>query len=77
DFIEFDLKYILGFVANPRHFNVAVTQAKALLIVIGDQNVLSLDPLWQLFLNSRWAGPGPTWDTAEMVDESGKYDQHI
>lgn len=82
DFVEFDLKYTLGFVANPRRFNVAVTRAKALLIVIGDPNVLSLDPLWRSFLNyvhlnGGWAGPGPTWDTTETVDESGEYDQHI
>jgi helicase MOV-10 len=61
---------------------VAVTRAKALLIVIGDPNVLSLDPLWRSFLNyvhlnGGWAGPGPTWDTTETVDESGEYDQHI
>jgi helicase MOV-10 len=62
--------------------SVAVTRAKALLIVIGDPNVLSLDPLWRSFLNyvhlnGGWAGPGPTWDTTETVDESGEYDQHI
>ncbi|KAG1738706.1 RNA helicase [Suillus lakei] len=82
DFVEFDLKYTLGFVANPRRFNVAVTRAQALLIVIGDPNVLSLDPLWRSFLNyvhlnGGWAGPGPTWDTTQTVDESGEYDQHI
>jgi len=82
DFVEFDLKHTLGFVANPRRFNVAVTRAQALLIVVGDPNVLSLDPLWRSFLNyvhlnGGWAGPGPTWDTTETVDESGEYDQHI
>ncbi|KAG2058194.1 P-loop containing nucleoside triphosphate hydrolase protein [Suillus hirtellus] len=82
DFVEFDLKHTLGFVANPRRFNVAVTRAQALLIVVGDPNVLSLDPLWRSFLNyvhlnGGWAGPGPTWDTTETVDESGEYDQHV
>ncbi|KAG1741528.1 RNA helicase [Suillus paluster] len=82
NFIEFDLRHTLGFVANPRRFNVAVTRAQALLIVIGDPNVLSLDPLWRSFLNyihlnDGWAGPEPTWDTTEIVDESGEYDQHI
>ncbi|KAG1732660.1 RNA helicase [Suillus paluster] len=82
EFLEFDLKRTLGFVANPRRFNVAVTRAQALLIVIGDPNVLSLDPLWRSFLNyihlnGGWAGPEPTWNTTETVDESGQYDQHI
>ncbi|KAG0707889.1 RNA helicase [Suillus ampliporus] len=82
NFVEFDLKHTLGFVANPRRFNVAVTRAQALLIVIGDPNVLSLDPLWRSFLNyvhlnGGWAGPGPTWDTTETVDDCGEYDQHI
>ncbi|KAG1887596.1 P-loop containing nucleoside triphosphate hydrolase protein [Suillus subluteus] len=77
EFIEFDLKYTLSFVANLRRFN-----AQALLIVVGDPNVLSLDPLWRSFLNyvhlnGGWAGPGPIWDTTETVDESGEYDQHI
>lgn len=62
--------------------SVAVTRAQALLVVIGDPNVLSLDPLWRSFLNyvylnGGWAGPKPTWDTTETVDESGGYDQHI
>ncbi|KAG0706249.1 P-loop containing nucleoside triphosphate hydrolase protein [Suillus ampliporus] len=82
EFLEFDLKRTLGFVANPRRFNVAVTRAQALLIVIGDPNVLSLDPLWRSFLNyvhsnGGWTGPKPTWDTTETVNESGGYDRHI
>lgn len=61
---------------------VAVTRAKALLVVVGDPHVLSLDPLWRSFLNyihlnGGWIGPEPTWDTTETVDESGGYDQHI
>jgi helicase MOV-10 len=46
-----------------------MTRSQALLIVIGDPNVLSLDPLWRGFLNyifnnGGWTGrPRPTWDT--------------
>jgi helicase MOV-10 len=46
-----------------------MTRAQALLIVIGDPNVLSLDPLWRGFLNyifnnGGWTGrPQPNWDT--------------
>lgn len=47
---------------------VAMTRAQALLIVIGDPVVLSLDPLWRSFLtyifnNGGWTGPRPDWDT--------------
>lgn len=51
---------------------VAVTRAKALLIVVGDPDVLGLDPLWRSFLNhvharGGWTGPPPvSWN---IVDE--------
>ncbi|EGO29184.1 hypothetical protein SERLADRAFT_456584, partial [Serpula lacrymans var. lacrymans S7.9] len=74
EFIEYDLKHTLGFVASPRRFNVAVTRAQALLIVIGDPSVLSLDPLWRSFLNyvhnnGGWKGPSITWDPLAPVEE--------
>ncbi|KAJ7598461.1 P-loop containing nucleoside triphosphate hydrolase protein [Mycena floridula] len=82
DFVEYDLKHTLGFVASPRRFNVAVTRAQALLVIVGDPSVLSLDPLWRSFLNyihvnGGWKGPGPTWDTTAPVDPAGGYDQEI
>ncbi|KAF8341944.1 RNA helicase [Amanita rubescens] len=82
EFIEYDLRHTLGFVASPRRFNVAVTRAKSLLIIIGDPHVLSLDPLWRSFMNyiynhGGWTGPLPTWDTEEPVEERGGYDKRI
>jgi len=38
-----DLRYNLGFVANPKRFNVAITRAKSLLIVVGCARLLALD----------------------------------
>ncbi|NXJ95770.1 M10L1 helicase, partial [Corythaixoides concolor] len=37
-------KYSLGFLCNPRRFNVAVTRAKALQIVVGNPHILVKDP---------------------------------
>ncbi|XP_064361443.1 RNA helicase Mov10l1 [Dromaius novaehollandiae] len=39
-----DEKHCLGFLSNPKRFNVAVTRAKALLIVVGNPHVLVKDP---------------------------------
>ncbi|KAK7052594.1 RNA helicase [Favolaschia claudopus] len=49
--LEHDLRRTLGFVANRQRFNVAITRAQALLIVIGNPDILGLDPLWREFLN--------------------------
>jgi hypothetical protein len=51
-FQDADQYFNLGFVANPKRFNVAVTRAKALLIVVGNPNVLARDPHWGGLL--RW-----------------------
>ena len=57
---------------------MAVTRAQALLIIVGDPRVLSLDPLWRSFLNyihinGGWKGDAPGWDTHAAVDENGDY----
>ncbi|KIO33705.1 hypothetical protein M407DRAFT_13658 [Tulasnella calospora MUT 4182] len=72
DFVEFDLRHTLGFVANPRRFNVAMTRAKSILIIIGDPDVLGLDPLWRQFLNhihehGGWRGIRIPWDPTKDV----------
>jgi helicase MOV-10 len=61
---------------------VAVTRTKALLFIVGDPSVLSLDPIWRGFLNyihenKGWVGPPPSWDTTEAVDERKRYDQYV
>ncbi len=45
-YVEIDAEYNLGFVSNPKRFNVAITRACALLIVIGNPKVLAADPHW-------------------------------
>jgi helicase MOV-10 len=70
---------------TPVYVLVAVTRAQALLIIVGDPQVLSLDPFWRAFLNyvylnGGWTGlPDIAWDPeAEAeVDEAGGYDRHF
>lgn len=90
NYIETDLRHTLGFVSHPRRFNgmacflyvvecaklgtVAVTRAKALLIVVGDPATLSLDPLWRRFLvlihrNGGWTGDEIPWDPEDEIED--------
>ncbi|XP_057961607.1 probable RNA helicase SDE3 isoform X2 [Malania oleifera] len=47
---EFDRIYCLGFLSNPKRFNVAITRAKSLLIIVGNPHVVSKDPYWDKLL---------------------------
>ena len=40
EFVNLDLKHRLGFLADAKRFNVAITRAQALLIVIGNPHIL-------------------------------------
>jgi helicase MOV-10 len=45
--LEEDYKFQLGFLRNPKRFNVALTRSKALLITVGDPDVLQCDVCWR------------------------------
>lgn len=45
-----DNRHHIGFLSNPKRFNVALTRAKALLIVIGNPTILQTDKHWCYFL---------------------------
>ncbi|KAJ3586367.1 hypothetical protein NHX12_012766 [Muraenolepis orangiensis] len=49
-YTDHDKQFTLGFVKNEKRFNVAVTRAKALLIMVGNPRVLSVDPVWNSFI---------------------------
>ncbi|XP_066992645.2 probable RNA helicase armi [Anabrus simplex] len=42
-----DIRHALGFVASPQRLNVAITRARALLLVLGNPHLLTLDPYWR------------------------------
>jgi len=69
EYLEHDKSFAIGFLSNPKRFNVALTRARAGLIVVGDPDLLALEPLWKDFLlyvhdNGGWAGQD--WD-AELT----------
>ncbi|XP_035864328.1 putative helicase mov-10-B.1 isoform X1 [Sander lucioperca] len=43
-------RFTIGFVDNEKRFNVAMTRARALLIVVGDPRVLKTDQIWNKFI---------------------------
>ncbi|KAH9038479.1 P-loop containing nucleoside triphosphate hydrolase protein [Lactarius pseudohatsudake] len=73
---EVDKRKAMGFLQNRRRMNVAITRAQALLIVVGDPEVLGKDELWRTFLNyaclrEGWTGKAPNWNPEEHIDVPG------
>ncbi|KAF6202657.1 hypothetical protein GE061_003056 [Apolygus lucorum] len=50
DEITYDMQRALGFVANARRLNVALSRARAMLIIVGNPHLLSLDMHWRSVL---------------------------
>jgi len=46
EYVNTDNQFKLGFLANPKRFNVAITRARALLIIVGNPHILSQDADW-------------------------------
>lgn len=71
---------LLRFFTHSRCPIVAVTRAQAMLIVIGNPLLLSLDPLWRGFMNyiylrGGWRGKKIDWDPNDPIDNQlGSYD---
>ncbi|XP_033008851.1 helicase MOV-10 [Lacerta agilis] len=50
NYFNIDAEFSIGFIQNPKRFNVAITRAKALLIIVGNPATLSKDQYWGEFL---------------------------
>lgn len=78
EFVESDQLHQIGFLENPKRFNVAITRAKALLVIIGNPYVLSQDQHWgellqYCLLHKSYVGcPPPTENTTD-TNEFKKY----
>lgn len=44
--LDYDKKYNLGFLVSEKRFNVAMTRAQSLLIVVGNSQLLALERIW-------------------------------
>ncbi|KAL7534989.1 hypothetical protein ACHAXR_006195 [Thalassiosira sp. AJA248-18] len=60
EYISFDIKHKLGFLSNEKRFNVAITRAQALLIMIGNPFTLENDPNWRSIIDHALDGGGYT-----------------
>lgn len=75
---EFDRVYSLGFLSNPRRFNVAITRARSLLIIIGNPHIITKDPYWEKLLrhcvdNGSYQGcPLPLLERQDFPDDIGR-----
>uniref|UniRef100_A0A671YK78 RNA helicase n=1 Tax=Sparus aurata TaxID=8175 RepID=A0A671YK78_SPAAU len=73
-----DLQNVLGFLSNPKRFNVAVTRPKALLIIVGNPHILIRDPCFRVllqycFINGAYLGcdPPPSLRDSQMYCHRG------
>ncbi|KAL4648422.1 putative helicase MOV-10 isoform X3 [Arapaima gigas] len=50
NYVKMDRDFRIGFLNNDKRFNVAITRAKALLIVVGNPIILNKDNTWRRFI---------------------------
>lgn len=51
NYVKMDKDFNIGFLSNEKRFNVAVTRARSLLIVVGNPVILNKDPTWEKFIS--------------------------
>lgn len=50
-YVKMDKDFNIGFLSNEKRFNVAITRARSLLIVVGNPVILNKDPTWEKFIS--------------------------
>lgn len=68
--VRLDYRTKLGFLKNPKRFNVAITRAKALLIVVGNPLILMEDREWREFILYVHENGGCTGEKTLVTDYS-------
>ncbi|KAL4622450.1 putative helicase mov-10-B.1 isoform X1 [Arapaima gigas] len=69
-YMKMDEDFNLGFLTNEKRFNVAMTRAKALLIVVGNPVILNKNPIWKRFIQYCKAEGGYAgFDFADVEEE--------
>lgn len=77
DYVSDDVRHALGFVASPRRLNVAITRARALLIILGNPKLLSQDIYWRSVLTyciKNDSYTGCYFSLPQLTDNSEKKD---
>ncbi len=69
-----DAKFALGFLHNPKRLNVAVSRARALLVIVGNAELLSIGPNWRQMLQyfialNAYEGPPINFQEKEEEEE--------
>uniref|UniRef100_A0A8C2AB75 RNA helicase n=1 Tax=Cyprinus carpio TaxID=7962 RepID=A0A8C2AB75_CYPCA len=72
NYVKMDQDFNIGFLSNEKRFNVAMTRAKALLVVVGNPVILSKDPTWQRFI--RYCELGQGYTGFDYKDAEGEED---
>ncbi|KAJ8370334.1 hypothetical protein SKAU_G00103620 [Synaphobranchus kaupii] len=70
NYVKLDHQFSIGFLKNEKRFNVAVTRAKALLIVVGNPLILNKDPTWGKFIS--YCSEGTGYTGYDYADEEGE-----
>lgn len=72
NYVKMDKDFNIGFLSNEKRFNVALTRARSLLIVVGNPVILNKDPTWEKFISYCVKEKGYTgfdFEDAEGEDE--------